>query len=371
MVDSEWEFGVLGPLEVRHRGVVVRIKSPKQRGVLAILLLQANRVVGVDSIVDGLWGGDPPSTAGATLQVHVANLRKALGTDAEARSAIATRSPGYAIAVDPDSLDLIRFEELARRGRAELERTRAAEASSLLGRALACWRGPALADVASEPFAHSAAVRLEEERLGVIADRLDADLARGAHAEVAGELLELTFEHPLRERFWEQLMLALYRCGNQAEALGAFRSARRALLDELGLEPGAALRALETAVLDQSPSIDWRPLGAGRGSPVVSTAFEDESPHKHAHLEHGDERVPINGRTTIGRHPSSALVLDDAKVSREHAVIRPTPDGFALTDLRSTNGTFVNGDRVEETTLADGDRIGVGAHEIVFRVDEP
>jgi SARP family transcriptional regulator, regulator of embCAB operon len=369
VVKNGWEFRVLGPLEVRHRGEVVRIKSQKQRAVLAILLLQANRVVGVDSIIDGLWGDDPPPTAGAALQVHVANLRKALAV-ADEPALIATRPPGYVISVGPESLDLMRFEELVRRGRSELHRAKAAEASVLLARALACWRGPALADVASEPFARSAAVRLDEERLGALADRVEGDLARGAHDEVAGELRELTSEYPLRERFWEQSMLALYRCGSQAEALAAFQSARRALLDELGLEPGANLRALESAILDQSPSLDWTPLEGGGGQHVTSTIFEDGAPHGRAHLEWGDERLAITGRTTIGRHPANAVVCDDAKVSRDHAVIRPTADGFRLTDLRSTNGTFVNDARVEEVTLSDGDRIVVGVHELVFRVDD-
>ncbi|HTK17760.1 MAG TPA: BTAD domain-containing putative transcriptional regulator, partial [Acidimicrobiia bacterium] len=336
MVDSGWEFKVLGPLEVRHRGELVRIKSQKQRTVLAILLLQANRVVGVDSIIDGLWGDDPPPTAGAALQVHVAKLRKALAAGDEP-SVIATRPPGYVIAVEPESLDLMQFEELVRRGRSELQQAKATEASVLLGRALACWRGPALADVASEPFAHSAAVRLGEERLAALADRIESDLARGAHDEVVGELRELTSDHPLRERFWEQLVLALYRCGNQAEALAAFQSARTALLEELGLEPGANLRALETAVLDQSASLDWTRHEDGVRQHVASTIVEDGAPHGRAHLESGDERIEVSGRTTIGRHPANVVVCQDAKVSRDHAVIRSTADGFVLTDLRSTN----------------------------------
>jgi DNA-binding SARP family transcriptional activator len=369
--DVAWRFGVLGPVEVWRDDQLVRIRSQKQRAVLALLLLQANRVAGVDAIIDGLWGDEPPATAAATVQVHIANLRKALAPVPEAPTPIATRPPGYVVAVESGNFDLTRFEELVRRGRAEIARGKPAEASSLLARALACWRGAALADVADEPFAAAAVVRLREERLSAVSDRIGADLARGAHAEVVGELRALTAEHPLQERFWEQLIVALYRCGSQADALGAFQSARSTLRDHLGIEPGAPLRALETAVLDQASSLDWQaPSPSAASAPVASTILEYTPDVAHAHLDGRDGQVLLGPRTTIGRHPSNAVVLDDPKVSREHAVIRAADDGFVFTDLHSTNGSFVNGARVDEVALSDGDCIGVGDREFVFRLDE-
>ncbi len=368
-MSSAWQFAILGPLEVQTRGRVIRIKSEKQRGVLGMLLLAANHVVATEALVDGLWGDDPPPTAVAALQVHVGKLRQALDAS-DAAAPIATRAPGYVIEVDDDALDLARYESLARRGREHLAEDRPAEASSLLRRALGIWRGAALADLVGSPFANAAVVRLEEERLAVLSDRLDADLGRGAHREIVGELRELTKRHPMRERYWEQLMLALYRCGDQADALAAYQAARVALRDELGLEPGAALRALEDDVLNQSPSLDLARRPELLAAPIATTIYEASARQVRGFLESADGRVELPARATLGRHPSSTIVIDDARASRSHAAIRANETGFVLHDLDSTNGTFVNNERVTEAELVDGDVIVIGATELVYRVDD-
>jgi DNA-binding SARP family transcriptional activator len=243
------EFRLLGPLEIRTSDGTLPLGGEKQRALLALLLLNANRVVARDRLVDELWGERPPETAVATIQVYVSRLRKLLP-----EGTLATRPPGYVLAVEPDAVDLQRFERLVGAARD----ADPARSSELLREALALWRGPPLAEFAEEPFARAAAGRLEELRLAALEQRVEADLELGRHAELVGELEGLVAEHPHRERLHGQLMLALYRAGRQADALAAYRRARAAL-DELGLEPGAALRQLERQILAQDPELDLEP----------------------------------------------------------------------------------------------------------------
>jgi DNA-binding SARP family transcriptional activator len=245
------EFRVLGPLEAWDRGSEVSLGGPKPRALLAALLLHPNEVVSADRLIDDLWGEDSPERAAAALRVNVSRLRKALGPHV-----LATRSPGYVIRVEPDALDLNRFERLVDEARSFLARGLAADASVRLRDALSLWRGPALADFAFENFAQAAIARLEEIRLAAVELRIDADLTLGRHDELVGELEALVAEHPLRERLHGYLMTALYRSGRQAEALDAYKDARRVLVDELGIDPSSALQELERAILRQDPSLD-------------------------------------------------------------------------------------------------------------------
>ena len=244
------DFRLLGPLEVWHEGREVPLRGAKQRALLAVLLLHANQVVSNDRLLDELWGDEPLEARTAALRVRLSQLRKALG--AGGGSLIVTRAPGYAIELTPDQLDLQRFERLVQEA-GTLEPEAAAEK---LRDALALWRGPALADFAYEPFAQTAIGRLGELRLLATEKRIDADLALGRHAELVPELEELIAEHTLQEHLRAQLMLALYRAGRQAEALESYQSARRTLVDELGIEPGPALQKLEKAILRQDGSLD-------------------------------------------------------------------------------------------------------------------
>ncbi len=241
------DFRLLGPLEVCEQDRGLALGGVKQRSLLAVLLLQANEVVSTDRLIDQLWGATPPATASKGIQVHVSRLRKTLG---EGR--LDTSAPGYVLRVAPAELDLARFEQLA----AEARRIPPDGAARKLREALSLWRGPALSDLAYEPFAQVEIARLEEMRLAVLEQRIEADLALGRHAELIAELERLVSRHPLRERLRGQLMLALYRSARQAEALDAYRAARHKLSEELGLEPSEELRRLEEAILRQDPALE-------------------------------------------------------------------------------------------------------------------
>lgn len=259
LVSSEYglavlEFRILGPLEVVGENGPVRLGGAKQRAILAILLLSANRVVSVDRLADDLYAGAAPVTALKQVQRHVSDLRKLLGP-----VAIETRSPGYLLRVAGEGLDLALFERLTAEANDSLLDGEARRAAELLRRALDLWRGPPLADLAYESFAQAPIERLEEMRLAALQLRLEAELSIGRHAEVVAELEQLVREHPLREGLRGQLMLALYRCGRQADALAAYRAARESFVAELGIAPTPALQELERAILAQDESLEAVP----------------------------------------------------------------------------------------------------------------
>lgn len=268
------EFRILGPLEVVDESGPVRLGGPKQRATLAILLLNANRVVPVERLADDLYRGAAPATAVTQVQRQVSELRKLLH-DA---STIETRPPGYVLRIAPEQLDLHRFERRAEQAADASARGDHRRAAELLREALDLWRGDPLADLADEPFARTAIDRLDEIRLAAVDRRIDAELALGRHAEVIAELQELVEAHHLNERFRVQLMLALYRSGRQREALDVYRATRQALVSEFGLEPMAALRHLERAILAQDPSLDLvtRPaISAAERRPILVLPSED------------------------------------------------------------------------------------------------
>ncbi len=273
------EFGILGPLEVWQAGRAVPLGGPRQRAVLALLLLEANRVVSMDRLAEDLWGGHPPQGWVTTLQTYVFHLRRSLEPDRArggAGGVLVTRGRGYLLRVDREHLDAAAFQDGLTAGRAALQAGRHAEAAQILRTALGLWRGPVLADLADYAFTRPEAARLEELRLAALEARIDADLALGRHDELTAELEQLAADHPLRERLHGQLMLALYRCGRQADALAAYRRARDLLTDELGIDPGEPLQRLHRSVLAHDPALDWHAGSqaegehAGTGPPVTA-----------------------------------------------------------------------------------------------------
>ncbi len=251
-------FGILGPLEVTRGGEPIRLGSAKQRAVLGILLSNSGRVVSTDRLIDEIWGDDAAPERQNALWVHISHLRKVLEPEDESRSGggpLQTRSPGYVLDVDSNEVDSDDFERLLAEGRA-LTETDPAAASIVFAEALALWRGSAYADFVYEPWAQSEISRLEELRLEAVESRIDADIRRGMTHELVGELESLVREHPTRERLAGALMLTLYRSGRPADALRSYRLSRQRLVDELGVEPSAALQRLNERIVTGDPSLD-------------------------------------------------------------------------------------------------------------------
>ena len=248
------EFRLLGLVEAARDDRTLPLGGAKPRALLALFLLHANEVVSRDRLIEALWHGRAPDTADHSLDVQISRLRKALAPD----ELLLTRSGGYVLEVEPEAIDACRFERLLDAGRRSNAAGKPQEALQALAAALALWRGDALGDLAYEDFARPDAERLDQLRLVAIEERIDAELALGRHDTLIAELEALRARHPLRERLLGQLMLALYRGGRQTEALRVYSDARNRLVDELGIEPGPALRALEQAILRQDPALEVR-----------------------------------------------------------------------------------------------------------------
>ena len=286
------EFRLLGPLEVWRAGHQLTVGGSKPRTLLAVLLLHADHVVSIDRLIEALWGEHPPANAANALQAHVSALRRALEPDRGTSGTyelLVTRAPGYLLRLAGHELDVVRFERLLVDARAAME-TDPARAAKRFRAALGLWRGPALADFIYQPFASTEADRLEDMRLGALEDCLECELACGNHAVVLSELERLVAEHPLRERLAGQLMLALYRCGRQAEATQAYHSTRSVLVEELGMEPGPPLRGLLQQILAQDPGLDPPPAVSAL-TPVAADAPVARSRHN----------LPIELTSFVGR----------------------------------------------------------------------
>jgi predicted ATPase/DNA-binding SARP family transcriptional activator/tetratricopeptide (TPR) repeat protein len=317
------EFRVLGTLEVLDNGGhPVELRGSKLRTLLTALVLRAGQPVSADQLFDLLWGDSPPSGAANALQAQISKLRRLL-TDAP----LDGRDGGYVLTIDPQQIDFERFTRLASAGHDHLAGGRHAEASAALREGLALWRGPALADFVFEEFAQAHRTRLEEMRLTATEDRIDADLATGRHEAVAAELEGLVREHGLRERLWAQLMVALYRCDRQSDSLRAFQRARDLLADELGLDPGPALRELERQVLAHDPALSApvpvgrTPLGLSNIRPELST-FVGRAADVANIIELLDDRrlVSIIGPGGVGKtRIATEIALDPRRTWRDGA----------------------------------------------------
>lgn len=271
------EIGLLGPIEVRNQQRLVELPSRQVRRLVAALALTPNRVVSIERLTDVLWGVHPPESAANTLQTYVLHLRDALEPGRRRRDPgryVLRKDPGYLLAVASEAIDATRFRDLAARGRTALIES-PQQAAVLLRDALALWRGDPLAEFAYDLFAQPAIVELRELRMQALESRIDADMALGRHAGLIGELGELVRDQPMRERLCGQLMVCLYRSGQQAEALAAFTQAREFLVDELGVEPSPLLADVHRAILNQDPVLNWSPPEAIVSSGATAPARPD------------------------------------------------------------------------------------------------
>jgi predicted ATPase/DNA-binding SARP family transcriptional activator len=319
------DFQVLGPVRVVSGSGAVELRSGKQVVLLACLLNARGDVVSRDRLIDALWGERPPATAANNVQVHVHALRRRLGAER-----INREGPGYRLRLEPGELDLERFEVLVARGRSELADGEAESAASTLGEALGLWRGPAYEDVRYEPFVLPEVARLEELRLAALEDRIEADLELGRHSDLVPELEALVSEHPSRERLCGQLMLALYRCGRQAAALDVFQRVRRAMGEELGLEPGPALQELQRAILQHDAALAVEPaeIRARRHLPAPEQPLVGREAElaELAALLSGDSRlVTLTGAGGIGKTRLA--------VQTGHVLAEGFADGVYFVDL--------------------------------------
>ena len=340
------DFRILGPLEVVERDRALTLGGSRQRTLLAVLLTRANQVVSADRLIDELWGEQPPGNAPNALQYHVSQLRRALGPGAP----IVTRDPGYLIRVGPDELDLLRFERLVQ----EAQDTAPDRAARLLREALGLWRGPALADLAETSAARNEIRRLEELRLSALEQRFEADLALTRHAEVAGELEALVYEHPLREQLRAQLMRALYASGRQAEALEVYRETRTMLVDELGIEPSPALQELEQAILRHDPTLNRSAAATGlfasaRRRAIVIAATDETRL---------DDLLAIGG--PLARQPTRELIVtrllkESDDLAAANAMLAERRRSLARRGVSSRVTAY--------TTPAPGDEVVVIANE--------
>ncbi|BBY23895.1 BTAD domain-containing putative transcriptional regulator [Mycobacterium stomatepiae] len=374
MTDSGLGFGVLGPLQVTANGARMNLGAPKQRAVLAMLVINRNRPVSVDALIGAVWDKDPVPAARISIQSHVSNLRRLLRT-APAGQVLTSVPPGYQLSIADADCDLGRFTAAKAAGSQAAAAGRLEEASGHLSAALSEWRGPVLDDLREFAFVDAFATALVEEKVAVHTARAEAEIACGRAESVVGELEALTAEHPYRERLWAQLMTAYYLTERQSDALGAYRRLKTALAEGLGIDPGPTVTELHERILRQELPATTRgavttlkvsvdaPLGESAAIPVdgsVVVLLRDKA----------GKQYRLNDATTrIGRFVDNDIVLDDNDVSRYHAVITDSGTGFVITDLRSTNGVEVQGRRIRgSVTLGDGDHIKIGSREFTVEI---
>lgn len=358
-------------------GGQLSLGAPKQRAVLAMLLVHRNRPVSVDALIDAVWGAAPVPAARTSIHSYISTLRRLLrGAVANPNSVLASAPPGYQLSVADPDCDVGRFRAHKTAGAQAAGSGRFEEASSHLSAALGEWRGPVLDDLRNFAFVDAFATMLIEERVATYTARAEAEIACGRADGVIGELEALVARHPYREPLWAQLITAYYVTERQSDALGAYRRLKTALADGLGIDPGPTVNALQQRILRQEP------LGPEQPRRALLTTHKQSTVRPEPAVALVDDRVvarlrdkagrqyELTGVTTrIGRLDDNEIVLDDTDVSRHHAVIIDTGTEFLITDMKSTNGVQVRGRRVRRSAaLEDGDHIRIGNSEFVFEI---
>jgi DNA-binding SARP family transcriptional activator len=373
-VTNAFWFGLLGPLQIRADGTDVALGAAKQRAVLALLLINRNRPVAIDSLIDATWRQDPPPEARASLHTYVSNIRRLLSKVGVDRAAVLVKAqPGYRLNVPDAACDIGRFNIEHTAGMKAAAGGRFEEASSHLSAALSEWRGPVLQDLRDFEFVDAFAAALAEDKIVAQTARAEAEIACGRTHSIISELEALASEHPYREPLWAQLITAYYLAERQYDALKAYRRLKTTLSDDLGIDPGPTVQRLHERILRQEP-LDVSRVAratAKRGVATLERRTKVSQQSVVAHLRDAEgRRHPLRGAATrIGRLPDNDIVLDDAMVSRYHAMIVDTGTSFVVTDLRSANGVELADSRIRGSAmLADGDRIRIGDHEFTFEI---
>lgn len=376
MADTHLEFGVLGPLEMTVDGTLVPLGTPKQRAVLAMLVINRNRPVGVDALITALWEEWPPSGARASIHSYVSNLRKLVsGAGIDPRTVLAAAPPGYRLSIPDNTCDLGRFIAEKNAGVHAAAGGRFEQASRHLSAALQEWRGPVLDDLRDFQFVDSLATALVEDKILAHTAKAEAEIACGRASAVITELEALTVEHPYREPLWAQLITAYYLTDRQSDALNAYRRVKTTLADDLGIDPGPTLRSLNERILRQE-NLDAKKnaLVTAEGTVTVLNNRTMAATQKVVAVLHevstGHDYPLLTAATRIGRLSDNDIVLDSANVSRHHAVIVDTGTNYIINDLRSSNGVHVQHQRIRAAaTLYDGDHVRICDHEFTFRVN--
>ena len=377
MAEKGAEFGVLGPLQIRVDGESVALGTPKQRAVLAMLVINRNRPVATEALIEAAWEQFPPPDPRASLHSYVSNLRKLLaGIGVDSRTALASAPPGYRLTVPESDCDIGRFALGKTAGVQAAATGKFEQASQYLSAALAEWRGPVLEDLRDFQFVDAFATALVEDKMLAHTALAEAEIACGRSYAVIGELESLTAEHPYREPLWAQLITAYYLAERQSDALDAYRRLKTTLAEDLGIDPGPTVQALYERVLRQEP-LDVKRVARTTAIHTASsldqrTAISGASSVALLRDASGHEYPLVAAATRIGRLPDNDIVLDDPNVSRHHAVIIDTGTSFVVSDLRSANGVDVRGERIRASVaLADGDHIRICDHEFIFEMHGP
>jgi DNA-binding SARP family transcriptional activator len=374
MAETGLGFGVLGPLQMSVDGTLVPLGTPKQRAVLAMLVINRNRPVGVESLISAAWEQWPPPGARASIHSYVSNLRKLMGGVGADPRMLASAPPGYRLSIPENACDLGRFIAGKTAGVHAAAAGRFEQASRHLSGALGEWRGPVLHDLRDLQFVDVFAAALIEDKMVAHTAHAEAEIACGRAYAVIGELEALTAEHPYHESLWAQLITAYYLADRQADALDTYRRLQTTLADDLGIDPGPTVRALHERILRQEP-VDAKRAAQSTAANTV-TELDQRTMVGGApalgHLREASGRCyPLHAvATTIGRLKDNDIVLDDANVSRHHAVVIDTGNNFVINDLRSANGIEVRHQRIRgSTALGDGDPIRICDHEFTFELD--
>jgi DNA-binding SARP family transcriptional activator len=377
MAEKGAEFGVLGPLQICVDGAPVPLGTPKQRAVLAMLLINRNRPVAIDALIEAAWEQIPPPDPRASLHSYVSNLRRLLGSiGVDSRTALASAPPGYRFSVPENDCDIGRFALGKTAGVQAAAAGKFEQAGEALSAALAEWRGPVLEDLRDFRFVDAFATALIEDKMLAHTALAEAEIACGRSYAVIGELESLTAEQPYREPLWAQLITAYYLAERQSDALAAYRRLKTTLAGDLGIDPGPTLQALYERVLRQEP-LDVKRVARTTAIHTANsldqrTAISGSSAAARLRDTAGNEYPLVAAATRIGRLADNDIVLDDANVSRHHAVIIDTGTSFVISDLRSANGVDVQGERIRASvTLCDGDRIRICDHRFVLELQAP